>query len=54
MGVSKNNATPKSSHFNGVFHYKPSILEKKHILGNIHMLAYLYILSMKAPPCLKD
>ena len=27
MGVSKNNATPKSSHFNRVFHYKPSILE---------------------------
>ena len=26
MGVSKNNGTPKSSHFNRVFHYKPSIL----------------------------
>ncbi len=26
MGVSKNNGTPKSSHFNMVFHYKPSIL----------------------------
>ena len=25
-GVSKNNGTPKSSHFNRVFHYKPSIL----------------------------
>ena len=26
MGVSKNNGTPKSSIFNRVFHYKPSIL----------------------------
>ena len=26
MGVSKNRGTPKSSHFNRVFHYKPSIL----------------------------
>ena len=26
MGVSKNNGIPKSSHFNRVFHYKPSIL----------------------------
>ena len=26
MGVSKNRGTPKSSHFNKVFHYKPSIL----------------------------
>ena len=25
MGVSTNNGTPKSSHFNRVFHYKPSI-----------------------------
>ena len=24
LGVSKNRATPKSSHFNRVFHYKPS------------------------------
>ena len=26
MGVSENGGTPKSSHFNRVFHYKPSIL----------------------------
>ncbi len=26
LGVSKNSGTPKSSHFNRVFHYKPSIL----------------------------
>ena len=26
VGVSKNNGTPKSSNFNRVFHYKPSIL----------------------------
>ena len=26
MDVSKNRGTPKSSHFNRVFHYKPSIL----------------------------
>ena len=26
MGVSNNRGTPKSSHFNRVFHYKPSIL----------------------------
>ena len=26
MGVSKNRGTPKSCHFNRVFHYKPSIL----------------------------
>ena len=26
MDVSTNNGTPKSSHFNRVFHYKPSIL----------------------------
>ena len=26
MGVSKNKGTPKSSNFNRVFHYKPSIL----------------------------
>ena len=26
MGVSENSGTPKSSHFNRVFHYKPSIL----------------------------
>ena len=27
MGVSENSGTPKSSIFNRVFHYKPSILE---------------------------
>ena len=26
LGVSENNGTPKSSHFNRIFHYKPSIL----------------------------
>ena len=26
MGVSKYRGTPKSSHFNRIFHYKPSIL----------------------------
>ena len=26
MDVSKNSGTPKSSHFNRVFHYKPSVL----------------------------
>ena len=29
LGVSKNRGTPKSSHFNRVFHYKPSILGVK-------------------------
>ena len=32
MGVSKNNGTPKSSHFNRVFHYKSSILGYHHFL----------------------
>ena len=32
--VSKNNGTPKSSHFNRVFHYKPSILGVSLFFGN--------------------
>ena len=38
MGVSQNNSTPKSSHFNRLFHYKPSILGTP-IFGNTRMVA---------------
>ena len=31
MGVSWNGGTPKSSHFNRIFHYKPSILGYPHL-----------------------
>ena len=36
MGVSKNNGTPKSSHVNRVFHYKPSIWGTP-VFGNTYM-----------------
>ena len=35
MGVSENSGTPKSSIFNRVFHYKPSILGYPYF-GNTH------------------
>ena len=38
MGVSENRGTPKSSHFNEVFHFKPSILGfSPYFRFNIHM-----------------
>ena len=47
MGVSKNSGTPKSSHFNRVFPYKPSILGYcTTIFGNIHIYqSILFIYS---------
>ena len=39
MGVSKNSGTPKSSHFNRVFPYTPSILGVFPLFfGNTHMV----------------
>ena len=44
MGISKNNGTPKSSHFNRVFQYKPSILGYhyfwKHPNGSHHVFFF--------------
>ena len=45
-GVSKNNATPKSSilNFNRVFHYKPSILGVFPLFfGNIYIYIYIEV-----------
>ena len=47
-GVSKNRGTPKSSIFNRVFHYKPSILGEtpyfwKHPYGNYMELQYIEV-----------
>ena len=45
MGVSKNNGTPKSSHFNRVFPYKPSIL------GYPYFWNHPYPLQHVSPGC---
>ena len=43
MGVSKNRGTPKSSNFNMVFHYKPSILGFPPIFGLTPIYIYTSI-----------
>ena len=40
MGVSKNRGTPKSSHFNRVFHYLHHPFWGTSIFGNTHMNVY--------------
>ena len=45
MDVSKNRGIPKSSHFNRVFHYKPSILGTP-IFGNTHIQLLPYIVCV--------
>ncbi len=42
MGVSKNRGTPKSSHFNRIFHYKPSILGYHYFWKHPYRYTYWY------------
>ena len=43
MGVSKNRGTPKSSHCNRVFHYKPSILGYHYCWKHPHIYIYIWL-----------
>ena len=52
LDVSENSGTPKSSHFNRVFHYKPSILRYPYFWN--HHLVFQPPQQLKGPPWVRS